>query len=145
MNKIITCIIIFFTYSVTQAQTISGKWKTIDDLTGKPRSIVEIYEQNGKYFGRITQLFLSPEEEQNPICIKCNDSDIRFKKPILGLEIIQNMKLDKDGKTYFSGSILDPETGGVYDCKLWLENGKLMVRGYLYFFYRTQTWLPYVE
>lgn len=145
MNKFITCLIICFTFSTLRAQTIIGKWKTIDDLSGKPRSIVEIYEKNGKYFGKITQLFLAPGEDQNPVCEKCSESDARFKKPIIDLEIIRDMKLEKDGKTYASGSILDPETGGVYDCKLWLENGQLMVRGYLYFFYRTQTWLPFIE
>jgi len=36
---------------------------------------------------------------------------------------------------------MDPETGKVYDCKIWLENGQLKVRGYVAFFYRTQTWL----
>jgi uncharacterized protein (DUF2147 family) len=28
----------------------------------------------------------------------------------------------------------------VYDCKLWLEGDVLKVRGYVAFFFRTQTW-----
>ncbi|VAX17324.1 hypothetical protein MNBD_IGNAVI01-134, partial [hydrothermal vent metagenome] len=39
--------------------------------------------------------------------------------------------------------ILDPKKGKVYDCKLWVENGKLQVRGYVLFFHRTQEWLRY--
>ena len=39
------------------------------------------------------------------------------------------------------GTILDPENGSVYDCKLWVEGGRLKVRGYVAFFYRTQTWV----
>jgi uncharacterized protein (DUF2147 family) len=35
---------------------------------------------------------------------------------------------------------MDPETGKVYDCKLWLEGDVLKVRGYVAFFFRTQTW-----
>ena len=61
-------------------------------------------------------------------------------KPIVGLEIIRDMK--KDGDEYAGGDILDPENGKVYRCKIWVENGKLMVRGYIAFLYRTQTWLP---
>ena len=36
-----------------QAQTVLGKWKTIDDNTGKQRSTVEIFEKDGKLFGKI--------------------------------------------------------------------------------------------
>jgi len=31
-----------------QAQSIAGRWVTIDDETGKRRSVVEITERNGK-------------------------------------------------------------------------------------------------
>lgn len=30
-----------------------GKWKSVDVETGEEKSIVEIYEQNGKVFGKI--------------------------------------------------------------------------------------------
>jgi uncharacterized protein (DUF2147 family) len=39
------------------------------------------------------------------------------------------------------GTIMDPDNGKVYDCKLWVEDGKLKVRGYVAFFFRTQTWV----
>ena len=32
---------------------VLGKWKTIDDETGKAKSIIEIYEVNGKFHGKI--------------------------------------------------------------------------------------------
>ncbi|MCB0765493.1 MAG: DUF2147 domain-containing protein, partial [Flavobacteriales bacterium] len=34
-----------------------------------------------------------------------------------------------------------PETGKIYDCRLWSEDGALKVRGYVAFFFRTQTWV----
>jgi uncharacterized protein (DUF2147 family) len=40
---------------------------------------------------------------------------------------------------------MDPKKGTVYDCKMWIEDGNLQVRGYIAFFFRTQTWLPYPE
>lgn len=50
----------------------------------------------------------------------------------------------KEDDSWTSGKILDPETGEIYTCKLWMENANtLMVRGYaglFDLFYRTQTW-----
>jgi uncharacterized protein (DUF2147 family) len=50
--------------------------------------------------------------------------------------------MKKDDGEYVDGDILDPENGKVYRCKLWVEEGKLQVRGYIAFLYRTQTWKP---
>lgn len=120
-----------------QAQSVLGKWKTIDDETGKPKSIVEIYEQNGKVYGKIIKLFREPKEDQDPICDKCEDH--RKNKKIIGMVIMTDM--EKDGDGYEDGKILDAKKGKIYSCKIWLEGGKLMVRGYVGFFYRTQTWV----
>lgn len=126
--------------SVALAQTsIIGKWKSVDDNTGYPRSIVEISEREGKIYGKIIKLFPKPEEDPDPVCDKCSPEDPRFNKKIIGMEIIKEMSHDDD--EYSGGSILDPEVGKVYRCKVWLEAGKLKVRGYLGPFYRTQTWL----
>lgn len=123
------------------AQTIFGKWKTIDDETGKPKSIVEIYEKDGKAYGKVIKLFREPHEDQDPICDKCTDD--RKDKKVLGMEIIRAM--EKDDDEWEDGTIMDPKKGTVYDCKMWVEDGKLQVRGYIAFFFRTQTWLPYKE
>jgi uncharacterized protein (DUF2147 family) len=130
--------LLFLLVSVNiNAQDIAGKWKTIDDQSGKVRSIVEITKEGSKYFGKITELFLEPDEVENPPCTECSG---QLKgQPILGMQIING--LTKSGDE-FSGEILDPEDGKVYKCKLWLENGQLKVRGYVLFLYRTQTWLP---
>jgi uncharacterized protein (DUF2147 family) len=121
-----------------QGQSITGKWKTIDDNSGEERSIVEIYEKNGKVYGKIIKLFRKPGEDPDPICDDCDPNDSRYKKKIIGMEIISNMT--KAGKEYDGGSILDPESGKVYRCKLWIEGNELKVRGYWGPFFRTQTW-----
>jgi len=122
----------------TQAQ-IEGKWKTIDDETNEARSIVEIFIKDGKYFGKVVKLFRSPNEDQDPTCIECDPSDSRYNKKVLGMEILKDMK--KEGNEFTSGTVLDPKNGKVYNCKIWIENSKLMLRGYWGPFYRTQTWL----
>ena len=120
------------------AQTITGKWKSIDDKTGEVKSIVEITERGAKLFGKIIKIFPKPNEDQDPVCTECPTEDDRYNKKILGLEIIRDMKKDDDG--YAGGHILDPEVGRIYRCKLWIEEGTLKVRGYLGPFFRTQTW-----
>ena len=46
----------------------------------------------------------------------------------------------EDDDEWEDGSILDPDNGKTYDCKIWREGDKLQVRGYIAFFFRTQTW-----
>ena len=123
--------------SNSNAQSIVGKWKSVDDETGKEKSIVEIYMKDGKAFGKITKLFRSPEEDPDPICNECTDH--RKGQKIIGMTIISNM--EKDDDEWDDGEILDPNNGKIYDCKLWVEDGNLQVRGYIAFFFRTQTWL----
>jgi uncharacterized protein (DUF2147 family) len=115
---------------------IVGRWKTIDDSTGEDRSIVEVEERNGKLSGRIVSL-IDPEEP-NPICDRCDTQDKRYNKPIIGMEIIRDM--ERSGQAYEGGTILDPEDGRVYRCRIWLEGSELKVRGYWGPFFRTQTW-----
>ena len=125
------------------AQDIVGYWKTIDDETHKPKSVVYIYKANdGKYYGKIVKLFRDPGEDPNPKCDKCPGD--RKNKPIIGMVILT--KLEKVDKNMWDhGRILDPGNGKIYDCKMWIENGNLQVRGYIGWSLigRSQTWLPY--
>lgn len=117
------------------AADVVGKWRTIDDETGQPKSIVEIYQKGGKYYGRVVDLLMKPDDT---VCDKCPGN--RKGQRIVGMDVITGMV--KNGDMYEGGQILDPNNGKVYDCKLWLEGNQLKVRGYLGFFYRTQTWYP---
>jgi uncharacterized protein (DUF2147 family) len=124
-----------------QKEEITGLWKTIDDETGDPKSVVEITINDGILTGKIVKLFRKPGEDPDPVCDKCDEDDSRKDQKVLGMTIITDMV--KDGDEWEDGEILDPKKGKVYDCKLWVENGKLQVRGYLWFFHRTQEWLRY--
>ena len=115
-----------------------GLWRTVDDKTGKPRSIVRIYEENGKYFGRV-EASLNPERAGRR-CDKCTDE--RKGQLIVGMIIIRG--LQKDGDEFTGGDILDPDNGKIYHCKLKFKDRdtKLVVRGYLgaSLFGRSQIW-----
>jgi uncharacterized protein (DUF2147 family) len=115
-----------------------GRWKTIDEKTGRAKSIVRLYEQEGRLFAKVEQNLTQGEESRR--CAKCTDD--RKDQPLTGLLIMRNMKL-VDGE-YRDGDILDPDNGVVYRCKLRLESGgtKLKVRGFIgvSLFGRSQTW-----
>jgi len=122
--------------------TLVGRWKTIDDETGRVKSIVEITERNGIYTGKVVQLFRLPNEDQNPKCTECEDD--RKGKLVMGMEIVRGMRRVGTKLRWEDGTICDPKNGSVYDCEMWIDPAKpneLKVRGYLYFLYRTQTWI----
>jgi uncharacterized protein (DUF2147 family) len=121
-----------------KAQSITGKWKTIDDESGEDCSIVEIFERQGKYFGKVVRIFSRTGEDADPICEVCPEDDGRHGKKIIGMEIIRDM--EKVDEYYGNGDILDPKIGKIYRCKLWINGKELKVRGFWGPFYRTQTW-----
>lgn len=142
MKKIAFLLAGLFVATLIQAQSVEGRWKTIDDETGKAKSIVEIYKKDGKLYGRIVELFREPNEEQDPVCKECEGA--KHNQKINGMVIIEGMVFDADDNEWDDGTILDPKNGTVYDCKLWLDednSNQLKVRGYVAFFFRTQTWV----
>ena len=87
-------------------------------------------------YGKIEKLLRKPP---TTLCDKCPGE--RKNQPLTGMILLVDMVL-ADGM-WQSGSILDPEKGKWYSCKMWLKEGDpntLVVRGYLGPFYRTQYW-----
>jgi uncharacterized protein (DUF2147 family) len=122
---------------IINSQIVTGKWKAIDDVTGKPLAILEIYENESKIYGKVLDI-INPKD-RNKVCSNCSGED--KDKPILGMTVIKG--LIKDGLEYNSGKILDPKHGRLYKCFITLESkDKLKVRGYIGFslFGRTQYW-----
>mgnify|MGYP000107721578 CR=1 FL=1 len=136
MKKLLFATLTLF-FSVMSYAQIEGKWKTIDDETGKPKSIVEIFKKSdGKYYGKVLQLLIKPEHET---CVKCTDD--RKNKPVLGLEIIRGLK--KEGDEFSGGTITDPKNGKTYKCTITKDGvDALNVRGFIGFSFigRSQTW-----
>ena len=126
---------LFFCSFALTAQSVFGKWKTIDDETGQEKSIVQIYESDGKVYGKIVEILTDKKEA---VCNKCEGE--KNGKPILGMQIIEG--LEKDDDVFEGGTILNPSNGKVYKCRLKIEDDPdtLQVRGYVAFFYKTQYW-----
>lgn len=130
-------LVLIHNFAFSQSE-INGKWKSFDDETLEAKSVVDIFEKGGKYYGKIVKLFRKPEEDPDPVCSECPSDDPRFNKKIIGMEIIKDMK--KNGAEFSDGTILDPKSGKIYKCKIWIEGSELKLRGYWGPIYRTQTW-----
>ncbi len=125
-KNLITIVLFFFFATGLMAQhSAVGTWITKDDETGEEKSYVEIYESNGQYFGKVTQLLL---KDPSTVCKECKGA--KKDQLVTGMVIIEGMK-DK-GKYLSGGTILDPTNGKTYKCKITAEeNNTLKVRGYI--------------
>jgi len=121
--------------SIFSQDGVLGTWKTIDDVDGEATSHVFIEKIDGKLSGKITKLL---NEDPGIICELCKGD--KKDQPIIGLEIIWDMKKDDD--QWSGGRILDPENGKDYKCKIKVVDGVLEVRGYIGIpaLGRTQKW-----
>ena len=147
VKSIIICIAALFLQTVyaDNANSPIGYWKTIDDVTGKPKSILQISLANkNMLMGTVVKIFPRPGYDENEVCSACTGS--RHNKRIVGMVIMENLKQSSSNPNEWKGGkILDPLNGKTYHCYIQvIENGqKLNVRGYigLPLFGRSQTWL----
>jgi len=122
-----------------------GYWQTIDDVTGKPKAIIQIKRTaNNELVGRILKIYPRPGSDQNMLCTAC-EGDKRNQR-IVGMVILNKLKPNKDSQTeWVDGEILDPKNGKTYhsNLKVIADGHKLAVRGYIGFpmFGRSQTWI----
>lgn len=139
-KRVLIILLSFFALgSIRANNNIVGQWRTVDDGTGEVKSIVDIAIFDGKLSGTVIKLF-NENPDYDPTCGKCKDH-LNGKK-IIGLQIINSLTLD-DGKWEGNDGILDPDNGKYYNCKIWVDKDnpdRLIVRGYIAFLYRTQTW-----
>ena len=133
--------IILFTYILVnsyQTNQIEGVWITQDDETGKKKSEVLLYKNEGKLYGKILNLLL--EEDKGKLCVNCKGENKNLA--IEGMVIVEGLELN--GKIWEEGTILDPKSGKTYSCYITFENDNtLKVRGYIGFSLlgRTQKWI----
>lgn len=138
LSFLVVLVVVFCASFLLAAESPVGKWNTVDEKNGKVTSEVTVYEQSGKLFGKITGLPEPNDSQGKPkTCTACKDAD--KNQPIIGLVIIKGLSLK--GDHYKGGTLLDPDDGKIYKGEVWLEAGKLKVRGYLGPFHRTQTWV----
>ncbi len=116
----------------------TGRWKTIDDETGRAKSIVEIRQlDDGSLSGTVVEI-LQSDRGPNPTCDRCTGAN--KDKPIRGMTILWGLRADGTN-AWAGGTILDPSKGKTYRSKAQLiDNNRLGVSGCVAFICREQVW-----
>ena len=134
---LIMCGIYIVPMSINAAETdlFTGTWLTVDDDTKQPTSYVKISVINNRLDATVVKLLENPDA----VCSQC--TDYRKNQPITGMKIISGL-IRKSQNEWGDGEILDPDNGKTYRVSLRLDNGKLVVRGYIgiSIFGREQVW-----
>lgn len=131
--------------AVLSAQAVQagfeGRWKTIDDKTGKARSIVRLERRGNELLGFIDEIIPAPGEPENPVCEK---GPARFLgQPVTGMNFMWGFRFK--GDRLEDGEVFDPESGKTYRCSLELLDGgrKMKLFGYIRMIFkvgRSQVW-----
>ena len=106
-----------------------GLWKTIDDETGKVRSIVRIERQGDELLGYIDQIIPEAGQPDDPVCEKGPKAFLG--KPIRGMKFMWGFRFR--GNELGDGQVFDPEQGKIYHCSLELIDGgrRMKLFGYI--------------
>ena len=125
-----------FSASAQNATSPIGTWKTLDDKSGKPMTITEVYEtKNGTLAAKIVENLGLPAT-----CADCSDE--HKGKPMVGMLTLWNLKANKDGT--WAGSGYKPSEDREFKAKSvkLIEGGKkLEVKGCVSIICRTATWV----
>lgn len=126
------------------ADSIVGTW-----LNGEGTAHVEIYNEGGKYSGKIVWLKepVYPADDPKGMAGKTkvdreNPDPARRNDPTLGLRMLRDFRFDKPGH-WRDGHIYDPKNGKDYKCKIAMETPDVLkVRGFIgiSLIGRTDTW-----
>jgi uncharacterized protein (DUF2147 family) len=126
-----------FSVSAQNAASPIGKWKTLDDETGKAMTITEVYQaKNGSLAAKIVENLGLPAT--------CSECSGQYKdKSYVGIVTLWNLKANKDG-TWGGGNGYKPSEDRKFNAKsIKLTDGgkKLEVKGCVTFICRTATWV----
>ena len=142
INCLLTSLVLFFSAASLAATSPLGYWKTVDDVSGRVQSIIQIYEApNHTIAGRILKTFPKPGVAPLVNCDLCEGE--LHNQPIIGMTILKSLKQESN-TVWSGGTIVDPKSGKVYHCLITLTDSgdKLTIRGYIVFHWlgRSQTW-----
>ncbi len=119
------------------AQSLTGTW-----WNQEKSAHIEIYENNGVFFGKIVWLKEPNDEAGKPKTDPLNPVAKLRTRSRLGMVVLAGLKAD--GKDFWSGgTIYDPKSGKTYSLQATLnKTGVLDLRGFLgiSLIGKTQTW-----
>jgi len=139
------CAVTLLTLTVARSSaengSAAGLWKTIDDKTHKPKSIVRLWEVDGELRGKVERTFPEPGEDPDPVCDKCPGD--KHNQRVIGMEFLWGFH--RDGDDWVDGHVLDPDNGKTYHATIRMVDGgrRLQLYGYIKVLIkigRSQTW-----
>ncbi|GAA5010113.1 DUF2147 domain-containing protein [Pseudoluteimonas lycopersici] len=123
--------------AMAQSNPLIGKWKTLDDESGKPMTISEIYmAKNGKLAARITENLGLPET-----CTGCSGE--YHNKPFVGIVTLWNLSPTSNGK-WGNGNGYKPSEDRHFKVKSveLIDNGeRVQVTGCVLFICKKAEWV----
>ena len=104
------------------ADPAEGFWISVDEKSGKATAGWEIYTVGNKLYGKILSVADHPQDVK---ATNCPDSIKGFNQPgkvnqmpVVGTPWIFDLTVDKQPGSWSGGSIIDPDAGKLYKCKI---------------------------
>jgi len=138
MNYKSLMILLIGVFSLSSLQSSAQNIKA-DDILGvwlneDKDAHIEIYKEDGKYFGKIIWL-LHPNEDNatTPNLDDKNQDESLRSRPVMGLQLLSNFEFDGDDE-WEDGKIYDPKSGKTYSCYMEFyddNKNELKIRGFI--------------
>ncbi len=137
--------LIFFGCSKpTSPQDITGIWKSRDQHSDKPRSLVAIYKYKDMYYGRMLATYDENGNIKDTIFVqKEKSTGVVGNPPYCGMDFVYNVQKENQAggkQVKYKGEIIDPQKGNVYDAEFWISGNDLIVRGEVWIFGKNIPW-----
>lgn len=133
MKKILSVItIIFLGISTLLSQNpsdILGYWYN-QEKTAKIKIFSVVLEGQRYYVGKIVWL-KKPNLNGRPKIDQRNPDEQKRNRPIMNLNILNDLIWDEEEKEWVDGKVYDPVIGSTYNCYAFMEDGNLHLRGYI--------------
>jgi uncharacterized protein (DUF2147 family) len=124
LSAFVILILSGYTYSEDR---IIGKW-----LTNDKEVIIEIYEKNGKFYGRLDWMEEAHEADGSRKVDDKNPDQDKHGRLLQGLVVMTGFTYEGNDR-WSNGTIYNPNTGRTYSAYMTLDGDKLYVRGYVGF------------
>ncbi|MBN1499553.1 MAG: DUF2147 domain-containing protein [Spirochaetes bacterium] len=137
MKRVFIILAVLFVFSaissVSAADAVEGYWKSVDE-DGKATAFWKFEVKGSTLYGYIVSY---PDMKPSDTCEECSGE---WKdKPTVGTAWVKLQKRDSKG-VWSNGYIIDSGKGKKYGAKVWVDGGKLQVRGSIGPIGRTQVW-----